>query len=445
MWARHGQTDAMTRLRQRLMIGTVAAAALGTGLLYLIGQYATPDFLVLVAALIMLGGLVVYDIFSRRLWEATLSEQVQTLMRNHDRLVREVARNRSEIAILKEGLYDTALVVENEGKNQMPSSSVEAKMISAIVTRLAALGQKRQIPAAVAAAADDALYDKALLELQVTPPPPKAPPQTALEQAMDPKFAHYSDAMILNLLEQAVQNDRIDMFMQPVVSLPQRKTRMIEIFGRIRALKGSYLPAEQYMRLAEKEQLMTTIDNLLLLRCLQLLRSSANNGQEIPYMLNISPDTLNDTGFMGDLVTFLSQNREMAKHLIFELPQNHIDNMTPSLSSILDGLSQLGVRFSMDRVRNGKFDIHTLKSRHIRFVKFDADWLVKEAAGQGGANRIARLKTQLDSAGIDMIIEKVETEATLRELLDFGIDYGQGWHFGKPDLYTAGQNSRKVA
>ncbi|QQG35914.1 MAG: EAL domain-containing protein [Micavibrio aeruginosavorus] len=444
-FARFGRTDEFSRLRRRLFVGSVAAAVCGTALLYAIGQYATPDFLILVAALILLGGLVIYDIFSRRLWENAVSVQIQTLIRNHDRLVREVARNRTEISVLKEGLFDTAHAVEEEGRHQSPSSSIEAKMIGTIVSRLAALGRKAIPGEPLPPEQPPPRKDTAVMALQIAPPAPKAPPMSELDMAMDPKFTHYSDAMIQGLLEQAVQEDRVDVFVQPVVSLPQRKPRMYEVFGRIRAMQGTYLPATHYMAMAQKEQLMPAIENLLLLRCLQILRDSHDRDSQTPYILNISTETLNDTGFMGDLVTFLSQNRAMANRLIFELPQAQIDSMPAQQSSILDGLSRLGVRFSMDRVSSGKFDVPLLKSRHIRFIKLDAAWLTRENASDGGHTRISRLKTQLDGAGIDLIMEKVENEKTLRELLDFGIDYGQGWHFGKPDLYGARKTSRKVA
>ena len=48
-----------------------------------------------------------------------------------------------------------------------------------------------------------------------------------------------------------------------------------------------------------------------------------------------------------------------------------------------------------------------------------------------------RLKKHLDAFGIDMIVEKIEGEDMLRELLDFNIDYGQGYLFGKPDHSAA--------
>ena len=62
---------------------------------------------------------------------------------------------------------------------------------------------------------------------------------------------------------------------------------------------------------------------------------------------------------------------------------------------------------------------------------------MKEAKTQSGFNRINRLKKHLDAFGIDMIVEKIEGEDMLRELLDFNIDYGQGYLFGKPDHSAA--------
>jgi cyclic-di-GMP phosphodiesterase TipF (flagellum assembly factor) len=199
------------------------------------------------------------------------------------------------------------------------------------------------------------------------------------------------------------------------------------------------------MDMAQKEHLVPAIDNLLLLRCLQLLRARGDDDTGIPYVLNVSGTTLNDRGFMGDLVNFLSQNRHMAKSLIFELPQDEIDGMDNELVPVLDGLSKLGCRFSMDRVHKRQIDINILKNRHIRFIKMDATWLLREGGTKTGYSRIVRFKKQLDTAGIDLIVEKIEKEQTLRELLDYNIDFGQGYLFGRPDVAAAFDHKKKAA
>lgn len=427
--------------RRRVLIpGAVAGGAAVLALLLWRGS--SPDFIVLVLVLLLFCGLLLFDILDRRGWEEDMRRQIGKLSAHHDRLVREVARNRNDIAALKHGLSRTAHSVERQGRGHAPSDSLEARMLQTIITQLGAMGERAPEPIYPGAGA----AGNRILELEMAPPPAAPPPVSALDSELGPDFSQFTDEVVLDLVRHAVRHDHMDVFMQPIVALPQRKPRLFEVFARIRAYPGTYLPAARYLKLAEKEHLVPTIDNLLLLRCLQLLRdrhrSADDEYGDTPYILNISPDTLHDRGFMGDLVSFLSQDRPMAARLVFELRQESLEEMETALQPILDGLSQLGCRFSMDGVRRKRLDIDMLKRRHVRFLKLDAQWLIRESGAAGGAARLIRLKRELDTAGIDLIVEKIENEDTLRALLDFHIDYGQGYLFAKPDSATAWQGRR---
>jgi len=50
---------------------------------------------------------------------------------------------------------------------------------------------------------------------------------------------------------------------------------------------------------------------------------------------------------------------------------------------------------------------------------------------------VARMKSALDKSRLTLIVEKLETEHDLKELLDFEIDLGEGYLFGRPDLEMA--------
>ncbi len=392
------------------------------------------DLALLVGAMLALCGLIAYDISTRRVWEKRLSRRIEELCDKHDRMVRETARNRSDIASLKQGLGELAHALGEQGSRL---TSTEARMIDTIVSRLGALGDAPR-------AALETSYDREILELEMAPPPSAPPPLSDLGNAINPDFAKYSDTVIAELVHHAVRKDAIDLFMQPVVSLPQRKPRMHEVYARIRAGAGAYIPAERFLGMAQKERLLPAIDNLLLLRCLKALRDQGGESGT-PYIINVSGATLNDRGFMNELVAFLSQNHKMANRLILELPQKDLTEQGEVIGPVIGGLAKLGCRFSMDRVRNRTIDINFLKGSHIRFIKLDAGWILKESQSQAGFSRVARLKKQLDAAGIDLIAERIESETTLRELLDFSIDYGQGYLFGKPDHQGAYREGRVAA
>lgn len=427
---------------RRGRIGLLAGAI--TLVIFIGAAQANHENVFLLLAVLSVGGLVVYDIASRRGWEETITEQFQTLGRNHDRLVREVARNRGDISIIKEGLGDTASNAQALSKNYAPSRSIEARMLEAIISQLSALGQKPRahIQDEGHAPVEPEPFDD-ILRLEVSPPARMPYTPSTLEAALSPNFDKFSDTVIMELIRHAVRNDHLDVFVQPIVSLPQRKMRMYEVFARLRANAGSYIPASRYLELAQKESLVSVIDNLLLLRCLQILRDRRNDPSDIPYVLNITSLTLNDTGFMNDLVTFLAQYRPLASRLIFELPLENVESGEKMVIDMLDGLSRLGCRFSVDQVRKRRIDINQLKERHIRFLKLDAGWLLREAQQPDGAGRVRKLKQQLDRAGLDLIVEKIEKDSELRELLEYGIDFGQGFLFGKPDLHSVYKSLEK--
>lgn len=434
-----GRNDINAIIRSRR--GRIALLTTSATLaIFIVVTQITRDNAFMMLALLGVGALLVYDIISRRAWENTLTTQLRTLTQNHDRLVREVARTRADVSILKEGLYDTANAVHDIGRHNIPTNSVEARMIETIINQLSLLGQKPRpqikpgTPDAPAAPAPDPMDE--ILQLEVSPPPRLPATNSELEVALGPNFDRFSDTVILELVRHAVRHDHLDVFAQPIVSLPQRKMRMYEVFARLRANAGAYIPAGRYLQVAERESLVPAIDNLLLLRCLQILRDRRDEPMDVPYILNITTGTLNDTGFMNDLITFLAQNRRLAGRLIFELPLEDVEAASKTLKELLDGLSRLGCRFSVDQVRKRRIDINMLKSHHVRFLKLDAAWLLREAKQDGGPARIIKLKKQMDKSGLDLIAEKVERDAQLRELLDYGIDYAQGYLFGKPDLHA---------
>ena len=370
-----------------------------------------------IVGFIFLAGWLSYQSWQNRRQRLSLSRRLDKQAGLHDRLVREVARGRGDLLTLREGLSDTAARVRNlshEGK-----TSPEAHMIETIVAQLSKLGER---PVNLGQPAPQ------IVELEMNPPP-LLPTTSGLSSRLG--HAH-SDAMILRLIDQAVREDEIDVFLQPIVSLPQRKLRMFEMFARLRAGDGEHLTGSQYLSLAQREQKIPAIDNLLLLRCLQMLRKSADAGAT-PFVLNIGGDTLADGGFMGDLLAFLAENRPMAQRLIFEMTQGEVDSLTAQSIKVLEGLAQLGCRFSMDGVRQRRLDLGQLKTRHIRYIKIDAAWLIKEGGQRNGPAKVARFKQQLDGAGIDLIVERVENDMSLRAVLDYAIDFGQGYLFGKPD------------
>jgi cyclic-di-GMP phosphodiesterase TipF (flagellum assembly factor) len=125
----------------------------------------------------------------------------------------------------------------------------------------------------------------------------------------------------------------------------------------------------------------------------------------------------------------MSHNQELADYLIFEFVEQDAADYSPGVRRNLDDLASLGFQFSMDKVSSLNLDVPGLANRHFKFVKVDAKVLLD---GNSQGISAGSLKQLMGRYGVDLVAAKVETESTLVNLLDFDVDYGQGYLFGEP-------------
>ena len=88
-------------------------------------------------------------------------------------------------------------------------------------------------------------------------------------------------------IREAIEAGRIDIYLQPIVTLPQRKVRFYEALTRLRTAGGDMMAPRISCQHAEAAGLMPKIDNLLLFRCVQVLRRLLLKNREIGLFCNI--------------------------------------------------------------------------------------------------------------------------------------------------------------
>ncbi len=241
------------------------------------------------------------------------------------------------------------------------------------------------------------------------------------------------DATILERVRSAIEQDRIDLYLQPVVSLPQRKQRFFEAYSRLRAEDGSVIKPLAYLEAAERANRIGIIDNMILLRAVQAVRNLSEGDRHFSVFCNISPATLYDEEFFNLFTDYLDANADLASQLIFEFTFPAIEIMHSKVEKNLAGIAERGFAFSVDHINSLDHDWSALRAKNFRFAKASSALML--AASHGDASSAARARTfnrELNEAGIDLIVEKVEFETDMPEILALGIDYGQGDLFGAP-------------
>jgi len=254
----------------------------------------------------------------------------------------------------------------------------------------------------------------------------------------------YTDTVIRNLVRSAVQNRDIAMFVQPVMAMPQRKVRFYELFARVRAGAGNYIPAAQFMGLAQADQLDQDIDNLLLIECLKVVQASAHIPRVAPFFVNITGATLGNAAFMQRLIGFIGKNRDLAARLIFDIPYADYKALNSDLLKVLRGLGQLGCRFAIGNAQDMEFDVTELMARKVRYIKMDKAVLLKQIKSDRGLSQALQAKRKFEGNGVGIVGEKIESEADVRSLMDLDLNFAQGYLFGRPDLQAAYTGNAKA-
>jgi cyclic-di-GMP phosphodiesterase TipF (flagellum assembly factor) len=245
---------------------------------------------------------------------------------------------------------------------------------------------------------------------------------------------------LLEEVREALAANRVDLYLQPVVSLPQRRTVFYESFSRLRDETGRMMMPAEYLPAAEPEGLVSAIDNLLLFRCVQIVRRLAKQDRKVAIFCNISLASLADEVFFPQFLEFLGQNRDVAGGLIFELGQAAYEARGSVEVRNMAKLADMGCRFSLDKVTDLSLDFADLARSDVKFIKISAEVMLEQLLETEGRLTL-RSHQDIEATdyaalaqryGVEVIAEKIEGERQVVDILDLNVGYGQGHLFGEP-------------
>jgi cyclic-di-GMP phosphodiesterase TipF (flagellum assembly factor) len=435
------------------------AGSAGTVAFFYLGLSVAESIMLAIA---VLTALALYNAVSARLGQrSAVGHQLTDLSRGGADLARQVAElarrlsameTRVEAAVDRTHAVTDPLTIEIGELGTLVNQLAET--VNAHELRLVALARPEaappsvvgEAPIAAPAVAPAPVEPAAAAAASETPPAaaapaPTTPPSTALAATpLSPEIKPASvapskapePAVPLAEISAAVEANRIDLYLQPVVTLPQRKVRYYEALARMRSEAGDVLPAADFLPQAEDGGLMPKIDNLMIFRCVQVVRRLLLKNRDVGLFCNVSGATLTDSTVFPQFLEFMEANRAIAPSLVLEFTQAAVRAMGPIEHESLAALAERGFRFSLDNLTDLRFEPRELADRSFRFIKIPAGLLLNRNNVAVSDIHPADLADLLGRFGIDLVAEKIETEANVVDLLDYDLKYGQGLLFSAP-------------
>jgi cyclic-di-GMP phosphodiesterase, flagellum assembly factor TipF len=261
-------------------------------------------------------------------------------------------------------------------------------------------------------------------------PPRTESPALRLVSDVETALAPPLETNALAIMRSALEDSRIDLHLQPMVKLPNRRIAHYEAFSRVRDENGKIIFPQDYLRPAESAGLIGTLDNLLLFRCITLIRNLGPRKPGTKLFVNLALGSLRDSEFLGDFAYFMSKNETLAARLVFEIAAPDLIALDGGVFAQLAQLAKSGFGFSIDLGDNIGLPDDIWRALNIKYVKLRAACLAAECNGFA----FDRLRAQLRQHKAALIATHIEHERDVIDVLDIGADFGQGYLFGKPRL-----------
>jgi cyclic-di-GMP phosphodiesterase, flagellum assembly factor TipF len=408
----------------------LVAASLGLVLYSVAGISGMESAIVALTALTFL---ILYSAVSMRLRDRnTVGGQIADLSRGTADLARQVAEFGRRLAALEGRLVS--------------ANSTSADRIQIVVGEINELGGLvKQLATSVAS--HDELLASVVSEVSLTDSPEHDRPgeprvsgedigvaraAAAPANVITDASASRNQAQVLAAVKNAVEENRIDLYLQPMVSLPQRKVRFYEAVTRLRDDNGQIITADDFVGIAEAAGLIGRIDHMVMLRCVQVLRRLMVRNKEVGVFCNVAAATLGNPTTFAQCLDFLEANRALAASFVLEFKQATFRNLGPTETEHLAALAQRGFHFSVDHVTDLRIEPRELADRGVRFIKVPAALLLDQRQASTADIHASDLSDLLGRFGIDLIAERIEGERAVVDLLDYDVRFGQGFLFAPP-------------
>jgi len=240
-----------------------------------------------------------------------------------------------------------------------------------------------------------------------------------------------------NVTEEALSEDRFELFYQPIVSIATKEITHYEALLRLVDKGGvASLPPALVLG-AEKTGLIRAIDHMVLTKAVASLQGQRAKGIYLNLAVNLSASAFSDPDLLPLLKHLLANSDVSAEQLIVEITETAALSDFSAACALIEAMRNMGCRFALDDFGAGFSSFYYLKQLPVDYVKIDGGFIQSLARSRDDQILVKAISDVAKGFGKKTIAEFVEDAETLEILRSYEVDYAQGYLLGRPDRMAA--------
>ena len=227
-------------------------------------------------------------------------------------------------------------------------------------------------------------------------------------------------------IKDAIKEDRIRMFYQPIVDHKNPEKKKYETLIRLIDRSGEVITPYFFLEIAKKAKLYKQLTKIVIRKSFEAFKDN-----DYEFSINITIDDILDPEINQYIITTLHEYN-ISNRVIFEIVESESIENFDEIENFIMMIKQFGCRISIDDFGTGYSNFEHLMRLQADFIKIDGS-IIKEIT----TNKRSELITSVIVAfakelNIETIGEYVETKEINDKLIDLGVNKSQGYYFDKP-------------
>jgi diguanylate cyclase (GGDEF)-like protein len=236
-------------------------------------------------------------------------------------------------------------------------------------------------------------------------------------------------------LKQALAEDLIEAWLQPIVQMETGQPIGFESLARWANKDGDFIPPSEFVPIAEEYGLMGQLGDLMLRKsCKALSQCHRINPKwkKLYVSINVASTQLERSSFLDSLSQLAKNYSLTPEHIQIEITEREAVNPNQEIVPLLNKARDMGYRIALDDFGTGYNSLSYLNSLPATSLKIDRSFVTGMNKSQTGEKVIASILSLAQTIKIDTITEGIETEEQKENVLKMGCSYAQGFLFAKP-------------
>ncbi len=241
---------------------------------------------------------------------------------------------------------------------------------------------------------------------------------------------HRRHMVVAAEVQRAVREDRLVFVYQPIVKADSFEVIKYECLLRLRDEQGKIMSAAEFIPVVEELGMTRFMDRHVLDMAVADLRADP----ALHLAMNISGLTATDQAWLRALNSAVKATPEVAPRLVVEITETAALHDIEETARFVNAVRDLGCKVAIDDFGAGFTSFRHLKALTVDMVKIDGSFVRDLAVNVDNQLFIRNLMGLAETFGLKTCAEFVENAEDAAFLVKAGVDFLQGYYFGRPDF-----------